>query len=285
MGREKITLCILAMITSGIYAESVSTIITSPVKFQTAQINVEKTGVPGEGIDISDNYNNWPNPFLPNFTPAKGVTLPGLDRSNKCNWSVVNAASKAVDTGKTPFIWGPTTEQSILNGTFGNPNVQAANDKPYICSTGGAVTHITNSDVSIWEKSYNGASVLQPQITFTDFQGKIQTVNVTLGFGHGVGYYDSKSETTINLECGQVALVRQCKDQNEVYTKNDCGNFEYIAVMRTGAIAWSYEITQPASTKLAGDNYGGTCYIPQAVLLPDSNVKDIVSQLEKVEGK
>jgi hypothetical protein len=272
-------------------AGSISTTIESAVEFQTAQINVEKTGLPGEGIDPSNNYNNWPNPFLQNFTPAAGVTLPGLARSETCSWRVVKNASDSVivDAGITPFIWGPITEQSVLNGPFGNPiplpPPGAPDGDAYQCANGGAgAANIRNSDVKVWQASYESGSVIKPQITFTDSEGTQQTVDVTLGFGHGVGYYDPASKATKNLGCGQVALVRQCQDQGGFYTNDNCESFEYIAVMRTGTIAWSYEITPPASIALAANNYGDTCYIPQTALLPDSNVNDILTQLRASDG-
>jgi hypothetical protein len=177
-----------------------------------------------KGIDISDNYANFKDPFQ-FFTNPKypGVTLPGPDRAKKCNWV------KEGDPGSN-FTWNAKNEQCILNGAYGY--FQGSN-----CSTGGQLP----TNLLGWAAKAKAGATVDVLLTLPNQPPK--NVKVMLGFGHGV----------LNSKCGGVTLVEY--------------NGNYVAVLQVGARAWSYEISQPASTHLDLNNTGGTCMIPNVVPL------------------
>ncbi len=148
----------------------------------------------------------------------------------------------------TNFTWNSQSEQCILNGTFGNSDT-----KPTKCTMNDNAMITDNSQIAKWTNS-NGQTIM-----ITGIPGEAGPVPVTIGFGHGV----------LNSTCGGVALVKN----------TDSSGTHYAAIMQVDARAWSFEISQPASTNLASDNYGGTCYIPEVTLLKPEDVQNILSQL------
>lgn len=190
-------------------------------------------------LDISDYYENFNNPFAFYTNP----NYPGVTLPGPSL-----GASCGWTVGRN-FTWNSQNEQCILNGTFGN-----SSNPPTQCTiTDGAVI-TDNSLITRW--TYNNGKT----IMITGIPGESGPVPVTIGFGHGV----------LTSTCGGVALVKNIDAQ---------GNVNYAAVMQVDARAWSFEISQPASTNLASDNYGGTCYIPQVFLLSQADVLNVLSQL------
>ena len=214
-------------------------------KFQQCTINVKNH----TSLDISDHYEDYNNPFAFFTDPAHpGVTLPGPQRQNKCHWTI-----KSPKSGEISFTWNSKNEQCILNGAYG---YSATSSNP-VCSTGEKST-LSKQDWDAWiNASKNGKKVLLSNIPGTD-----QPQEVSLGFGHGV----------LNSPCGGITLVKNIDNQ---------GKAHYAAIMQTGARAWSYEISQPASNELASDNYGGTCYIPKVTMLDNEDVQQIISQINQ----
>jgi len=74
------------------------------------------------------------------------------------------------------------------------------------------------------------------------------TVDAAMSIGHGV----------LTGKCGQCALIR-------LGTK-------YVAQFQTDVRAWSLELSGGANTWLAPDNLGGTCHIPEVMLIDCSSV-------------
>lgn len=123
------------------------------------------------GIDISNNYAIYPNPFKFFTSPEHpGVTLPGSDRAKKCNWTV-----------GTNFIWNGSAEACILNGAYGNIEQ---------CSTGHDI------DKALLEK---WASLAQAGRTLNVTLPDGKSISAMLGFGHGVQ----------DGICGDIALIEQ----------------------------------------------------------------------------
>ena len=115
------------------------------------------------------------------------------------------------------------------------------------CSTG---TKKIDTDVlAAWTKAAQDGKTIQVKLP----DGTV--ISAMLGFGHGV----------LDGACGDITLVKQGDN--------------YALVMQNGARAWSYEISSPASTHLAPDNYGNTCYIPDVALLDAASRKAVLDSL------
>ncbi len=210
--------------------------------FNPCTINVtNKTG-----LDISDNYDNFTNPFAFDTDPGyPGVTLPGPERQEHCRWTTGKA-----ETGQTQFIWNQQKEQCILNGPFGYFPAGGS------CSTSEPST-MSQADLAIWKSEADSGRL----IYVNGIPGTSKLTPVMIGYGHGV----------LNSPCGGVTLVKN----------NAFGVTHYAAVLEVGARSWSYEISEVANNYLAKDNYGGTCYIPAVFQLNNNDVQKITYELKK----
>jgi len=219
---------------------------------------------PRQGVDISSNFKKYPNPFVwpdgrdATHNPANaGVTLISQGRQAKCNWDISNPTPE----GKVPFLWTAENEQCILNGNFG-----PMNSTHTTCTNGDSYPeYFTPEMIEKWANATNYAdnSVWPPTGRMVKVKGipgeGDKEVEVAIGAGHGV----------LASPCGGVALVKNIQ--------NDSTNYAFI--MRTGTIAWSYEISSPARYHLATDNSGGTCYIPDVAIMDEADVLKIMDQL------
>lgn len=211
-------------------------------EFQKCNIDVQNNS----SLDISDKYNDFPNPFEFYTNPKyPGVTLPGPDRQKHCNWTI-NTPTQ----GETRFTWNSQQEQCILNGQYGyfDPNKDT-------CSTD-ETSIMSHPDREKWY----AAAINGKIVTLDNIPGAKGPQQIMIGFGHGV----------LNSPCGGVALVKN---------ETPDGQIKYAAILQVGTRAWSFEISNPANTYLANDNYGGTCYIPEVFILSNSDVDSIIKQL------
>jgi len=240
-----------ALLSAGIKAPVPSTAYPSiglvgPYVLEPCTIDVSKAPTPG--LDISDNFANFPNPFAFYTSPDHpGVTLPGPDRQAKCNWTIGTPSGVEV-----PFVWNAKDEQCILNGVY----TSNYDPKPEVCVTG-ETNVMSLEDREIWSASV-GKSVMVSGIP-----GESEAVEVVIGVGHG----------PLDVPCGGVALVQNVSlvDGESVTA--------YAAVSRIGTRAWSYEISEAAAIHLARDNRGGTCYIPNVDMMTDEDIQNILKQL------
>jgi len=220
--------------------------LVGPYNLTPCTVDVSQGEV--QGLDISDVYVNYPNPFE-FYTSANdpGVTLPGPDRASKCHWTTGTPAA-----GEVPFTWNSMAEQCILNGVY-------TSIYPYekdTCVTG-EKNVMPYEDRKIWSESV-GKSVM------LTVPGESSPVEVVIGVGHG----------PLNGACGAVSLV-----QNTSKTYSGDTVTTYAAVARIGTRAWSYEISEAAAIHLAVDNRGGTCYIPNVAMMTDADVQTILRLL------
>lgn len=231
--------CISFLLTTPLFANDTIT-LSSGYKFGLCTVDVtNKTG-----LDISDYYNNFSNPFAFHTNPKyPGVTLPGPERQARCDWTTGKPKK-----GQTQFTWNKQKEQCILNGNYGYFPTKGS------CSTG-EPSKMSKADLLLWKKEAESGRL----VYLKGIPGTTTDTPVMIAYGHGV----------LNSPCGGVTLVKNTAH----------GATNYAVVLEVGARAWSYEISSPASGHLAADNFGGTCYIPAVFQLNDSDVQKITHQL------
>lgn len=186
------------------------------------------TNIPG--ADIADDAREFPNPFEWYTNPSHpGVTLPGPESLKKCNWKL----------GKN-FIWTEKENTCILNGQ-GYPLENEArcgnelyreNKEKFVLTYNAFRDHAYTKAIAT--PLPDGSTAY---ITELNFQGK--KIQAAMSVGHGM----------LDGLCGDCFVI-----------KNED---KYVFHLQTGVRAWSLEITGGASTWIASDNYGGTCYVPQ----------------------
>ncbi len=178
--RNTIIIGIMGFISNAVFA-STSTIVPITLTQNFTACTLSVSPFSHQGIDISDNYANFNNPFAFYTNPQyPGVTLPGPQRAAHCNW-----VQTKTNTTK-PFLWNAQNEQCILNGAYGYFNGNQ-------CSTGGTIPQ----DLSDWVNAAKAGKTVAINLSTPD--GTSKQVQVMLAYGHGV----------LNSHCGDVTLVKQ----------------------------------------------------------------------------